>query len=205
MLIAANVPNEVWASLPERRLPRWRVLGALVLLAALTFGAYTAAQAGVLAPNIRAETHGGSWTEGSGSFTTVTTLVNEGAVPTTIESAAVTGSWLRLDRVTLADQSSAGDAAPTSFPVTLGAHEGVSVEFWFTVTDCSRVDRAGLALSVQATSPRRTTSVDITPRGDQDPAAPSSYSWSEGADPWNVPWPGTYAASACGVHLPPKA
>ena len=204
MLIAQQVPDDVWAALPARRLPRWRVLGSVVLVAALVSGAYAAAQAGVLAPNLRAESYGGSWTEGSGSFTTVTTLTNDGAVPVTIESAAVGGStWLRLDRVTLADRPSSGDAAAAAFPVTLGAHEGVSVELWFTVTDCSRVDRVGLPLTVQASSPRGTTTVDITPAGQQDPGAPGSYSYS-GADPWEVPWPGSYAAAACSVPLPPR-
>lgn len=205
MLIAQHVPEDVWAGLPPRRLPRWRVLGALVLLAAIVFGVYVAEQSGFLSPNLQAQSYGGSWTEGSGAFTTVTTLTNEGSQALTIESAAVTGgTWLRLDRVTLADQSSAGDDAPAAFPATLDAHEGVSVELWFTVTDCARIDRKGLAVTAQASSSLRTTTVDITPAGDQDPAAPGSYSFS-GGDPWLVPWPATYAASACGVPLPPKS
>jgi hypothetical protein len=208
MLIAQHVPEDVWAALPPRRLPRWRVLGALVLLAAIVFGVYVAEQSGVLSPNLQAQSYGGSWKEGSGTFTTVTTLTNEGSRPLTIESAAVSGgTWLRLDRVTNADQRSVDEtdvALPPVLPVTLEPHEGVSIELWFTVTDCSRIDRKGLTLTAQASSPLRTTTVDITPAGDQDPEAPGSYSWSGGVDPWLVPWPATYAASACSVPLPPK-
>lgn len=203
MLIADKVPNEVWSSLPERRLPRWRVLGALALLAVLAFGAYALGSAGYLAPNIGAETNGGSWTEGSRRFSSVTTITNNGSVPTTITSATAVGSWIRLDRVTNADMESAGGQLPDALPLTLDRHQGVSLELWFTVTDCRKVDRAGQSLTITATSPLRTSSVDVTPSGTADPGGPSSYSWS-GSDPWNVPWPGTYAASACSVPLPPK-
>ena len=204
MLIAQHVPEDVWAGLPPRRLPRWRVLGALMLLAVLAFGAYALSSAGYLAPNIGAETNGGSWTEGSRRFSSVTTITNNGSVPTTLSSAAVSGSWVRLDRVTNADMESAGDQLPDALPLTLDPHQGVSLELWFTVTDCTKVDRAGQSLTITATSPLRTTAVDVTPSGTADPGAPSSYSWS-GIDPWNVPWPGTYAASACGVPLPPQS
>jgi hypothetical protein len=207
MLIRQHVPDEVWESLPPRRLPRWRILGATVLVALLAFGVYAAAQAGVIAPNVSAATGGGSWSEGSREFTTLITLDNGGAVPATIDSIAVSSSsWLRLDRVTQADARGAqhDSPLPSALPVTLDGHEGVSIELWFTVTDCAAIDRAGLTLTAQASSPLRTTTIDITPSGTTDPGAPSSYSWS-GSDPWNVPWPGTYAASACAVPLPPKS
>lgn len=206
MLIEQHVPDAVWESLPTKRLPRWRVLGATLLVAILAFGAYAAAQAGVLAPNVSASTGGGSWTEGSGEFTTVITLDNRGAVPVTIDSIALSPTtWLRLDRVTPADGWGAQpDPPPPSVsPLSLDAFEGMSIQLWFTVTDCSAIDRAGLTITAQATAPMRTTTIDITPSGTSDPGAPSSYSWT-GSDPWNVPWPGTYAASACGVPLPPK-
>ena len=208
MLIEQHVPDDVWQSLPTRRLPRWRVLVGLAILTAVVFGVYVAEQSGFLSPNLQAQSYGGSWTEGSGAFTTVTTLTNEGSQPLTIESAAVSGSsWLRLDRVTNADQRSVDETdatLPAALPVTLGPHEGVSIELWFTVTDCSRIDRNGLALTAQVSSPLRSTTVDITPPGDTDPEAPGSYSFNGGSDPWLVPWPATYAASACSVPLPPK-
>ena len=209
MLVMQHVPDEVWDSLPPKRLPRWRVLGATLLVALLGMGAYAAAQAGVLAPNVAAQGNGGSWTEGSDTFTSVVTLTNDGSVPVTIESVALSSStWVRLDRVTQADARStdlAGAALPSALPVTLGAHEGMSIELWFTVTDCAAIDRAGLALTATAASPMRTTALDITPRADQDPDAPSFYTWSDGNNPWLVPWPGTYAASACNVPVPPPA
>ena len=204
MLVAQHVPDEVWESLPPRRLPRWRVLGSVLLLALLGMGAYGAAQIGVLAPNVSAYTGGAGWKEGSRTFSIFTTLDNQGLVDTTIESAAVSGSWVRLDSVTLPDLAQGlPTSAPDAFPLRLGPHEGATIELRFTVTDCSAIDRSGLTVTVQATSPVRTSTLDITPSGTSDPGAPSSYSWT-GSDPWNVPWPGTYAASACGVPLPPK-
>lgn len=204
MLIAQHVPDDVWAALPRRRLPRGRVIAVLLVLAALVVGGYAVRQAGYLTPNISAQGYGGSWTKDSGHFSTVTTLANDGLVATTIDSAAVDGGWLRLDRVTHTDLEVPGATAPDTFPITLEPHQSVSLEFWFTVSDCARVDRFGQTLTVSASSPLRSTMVTVTPAGEQDPEAPSSYSWTGGVDPWVVPWPGAYAAGACGVHLPPK-
>lgn len=206
MLVMQHVPDEVWDSLPPKRLPRWRVLGATLLVALLGMGAYAAAQAGVLAPNISAFTGGASWKEGSRTFTIFTSLDNQGLVETTVESAAVSGGWVRLDKVTLPDFAQGiPESAPDAFPLRLGAHEGATIELWFTVTDCSAIDRAGLTLTAQATSPGRTSTIDITPDGALDPAAPSFSTWSDGNNPWLVPWPGSYAASACNVPVPPPA
>lgn len=207
MLIRERVPDEVWQDMPPRRLPRWRVLGAVLAAAVLAFGVAAGSQAGVLTANVSASSYGGSWTEGSDRFTTVTTLTNEGSAPTTITSIAVSGTWVRLDRVTNADARGADlpeSAVPSVLPIELGPHEGMSIELWFTVTDCAAIDRAGLTLTAEAAGPLRTTSVDITPAGQSDPAAPSSYSWSGGTDPWIVPWPATYASGACSTPLPPK-
>ncbi|MGD9954929.1 MAG: hypothetical protein AB7O74_00745 [Candidatus Nanopelagicales bacterium] len=204
MAVAQQVPDEVWDALPPRRLPRGRVALALVVVVALAFGAYAASQAGLLAPNVRAASYGGSWEEGSDRFTTVTTLTNEGSTPTTIESISVSGTWARLDRVTNADLEQSGATQPSALPIELGPHEGMSIEVWLTVTDCAAITRSGLDLTAQATGPLGTTTIDITPAGQADPAAPSSYSWSGGTDPWNVPWPGTYASGACSTPLPPK-
>lgn len=208
MSIQERVPSEVWHRLPERGLPRWRVLAGVVAVVVLSFGVYAASQAGVLSANVSASSYGGSWNEGSQRFTTVTTLMNEGSTPTTIESIAVSGTWLRLDRVTQADAAQTDDPTgarlPSVLPIELGPHEGMSIELWFTVTDCAAITRSGLTLTAQATSPMRTTTVDITPAGQTDPAAPSPYSWSGADDPWLVPWPGTYATGACDVPIPPK-
>lgn len=207
MSVQERVPDEVWQSLPARRLPRGRVLAGVVAVAALAFGANAASQAGLVAPNVSATSNGGSWEEGSDRFTTVTTLTNEGSAPTTIESLAVSGTWVRLDRVTNADARTgdAGDASlPSVLPIELGPHEGMSIEVWFTVTDCAAITRSGLTLTAQATGPLSTTSIDITPAGQTDPAAPPSYSWSGTDDPWIVPWPGTYAAGACKGPIPPR-
>ena len=204
MLIAQHVPDDVWAALPPRRLPRWRVIGALALLALVAFGIYALSRAGLVSPSITSSSNGGSWTEGNGTFSTLVTVTNDGSVATTISGAAVDGGWVRLDRVTAPDLGPAAAAAPDALPITLGPHEGVTFEFWFTVTDCTRISRSGLALTVTASAPLRTATVAVTPADSLDPAAPSSFSWSGGVDPWRVPWPGVYAASACGVPLPPK-
>lgn len=203
MALSQQVPDEVWQALPPRRLPRGRVALGLVLVALLGYALFWLSQAGVLAPNISARSTGGSWEEGSGRFSTVSTLLNDGETPTTIESIAVSGTWVRLDRVTNADLAPSEEKQPPALPITLAPHQGVTLEMWFTVTDCRAITRDGLTVTAQASGPARPATIDITPDGQTDPAAPSSYSWS-GTDPWNVPWPGTYAASACGVPLPPR-
>jgi len=204
MSVQERVPDEVWHRLPARQLPRGRVLAGVVAVALLAVGVNAASQAGLVTPNVSAASYGGSWEEGSDRFTTVTTLTNEGSTPTTIESIAVSGTWVRLDRVTNADLEQSGATQPSVLPIELGPHEGMSIEVWFTVTDCAAITRSGLTLTAQAAGSLGTTTIDITPAGQTDPAAPSSYSWSGTDDPWTVPWPGTYAAGACDVPIPPR-
>ena len=204
MLTARHVPDEVWAALPGRSLPRARLSALLLALVALVVGGFALGQVGYLTPRISTELNGGGWDQQSHRFWTVSTITNEGEVATTIRSAAVDGNWLRLDGITSPDREMSGIAAPNALPITLEPHQSASLRFSFVVTDCARVHRVGQTMRVSATSPLRTAAVNVTPTGTRDPEAPESYSFEGEVDPWIVPWPGAYAAGACAVDLPPK-
>ena len=59
MLTARHVPDEVWAALPGRSLPRARLSALLLALVALVVGGFAMGQVGYLTPRVSTELNGG--------------------------------------------------------------------------------------------------------------------------------------------------
>ncbi|MGN6332128.1 MAG: hypothetical protein ACTHOD_10800 [Motilibacteraceae bacterium] len=197
------VSDEVWAQLPQQRLPRRRVLGVVGAVLALLVATVAADQAGMLRPQLTAQGSGSEVGTGERTFTEYVTLHNDGSTDLTVEELGLAVPWLTVVRTSslLGHLSEGGGPG---LPLALPAGQDLALVLYLRVTDCRELKRADVGLEATVRGPLRTSRVHLALRGSQDPAAPGSYSYSGSTDPWEVPWPLEDAANACAVPLPPR-
>ncbi|MGN6088320.1 MAG: hypothetical protein ACTHNT_03405 [Actinomycetales bacterium] len=186
---APLVRDEVWAQLPQRRLPRIRVVGALAALLALGLAVLALVQFGVVVPRISVDANGYSTGPGH-TVEAEFTLTNDGARPVRLTKVLVPAPWLTVTRV------SARPAGRYPGEIPSRGYALVTVEL--TITDCAAVPRAGAPLVLSVSGPVVDSTLTMHPHGDTDPKAPGSYSYT-GKDPWELGWLSLPAQEACGL------
>ncbi|HEU4675505.1 MAG TPA: hypothetical protein VFS29_05945 [Motilibacteraceae bacterium] len=201
--MATVVSDEVWAQLPQQRLPRRRVLGVVGAVLLLLLATAAADQAGLLRPRLTADATGSAVGRGERVFTEQVTLHNDGSTDLTVEELGVAVPWLRVVKASsLLGNLSEGGGHP--LPLALPAGQDLALVLELRVRDCRALQRTDVGLEATVRGPLRTSRVHLALRGTQDPAAPGSYTYSGSTDPWEVPWPLEDAANACAVPLPPR-
>jgi hypothetical protein len=183
------LPDEVWAGLDRDAGRMTRRTFATLTAGAAIVGALAACgligwRSGVLWPNIvRPQTHAGWSTDtDTRTFDITFPVRNDGLVPVDIASVGRSGAGLALTGSSITQTHlSAGDTAE----VTLS----------YQVTDCDTVQTGSWPVPLQVSRGR--TAYVQAPEMTR-PDAPSSYSYSNGRDPYTIEWQVKLAAVACG-------
>ena len=191
-MTAPLVRDEVWAQLPQRRLPRGRVVGGLAALLALGLVVLALVQFGVVVPKISVDSNGYS-TSPDHTIEAEFTLTNDGVRPVRLTHVQVPAPWLTVTKV------SARPAGRYPGEIPAGGYALVTVAM--TITDCAAIPRDGAPLVLSVSGSVVGSALTLHPRGDTDPQAPSSYSYS-GKDPWELGWLTLPARQACGPVSP---
>ncbi|MGN6687721.1 MAG: hypothetical protein ACTHK1_09310 [Actinomycetales bacterium] len=184
------VRDEVWAQLPQRRLPRSRVVGGLAGLLALGLAVLALVQLGVVVPRISVQSNGWDAPAGSSRVTAYLTITNDGVRPVRLRDVHVPASWVRVKSIAA---TPAGDWKAAIAP----GHQ-LQLNVAMTVTNCQAIPRDGASLRLDVSGPVLDSTLSLQPNGDQDPKAPGSYSYS-GEDPWELGWLTLPAQRACGL------
>lgn len=197
------VSDEVWAQLPERRLPRRRVLAAVLAVLLVLVATVAADRAGLLRPRLTVSSGGSEVSIGERTPIEYVTLHNAGSTDLTVERVAVSAPWLTVRKTSnLLGGQNEGGGPPLPLPLPAGQDLTLVVEL--QVTDCGHLQRTDVGLRATVRGPLRTSTVRLDLPGTRDPGAPGAYTYSGSADPWEVPWPLEDAAVACDVPLPPR-
>lgn len=196
------VTDEVWESIPPRRLPRRRVLTGLLAGLLIAVALLIAERFGVVSPRLSVELAGWDSRVGGGqAFTSDLKVTNDGVRQVRIESVEASADWLRVGEVRASRIVVPEGDRGLRLPAILQPGETVVLKVPATVTDCWGIARDGVALQLTVDGPVHRSTLSLNVDGGLDPDAPDAYSFS-GRDPWLTTWPAVPAAEACGRPLP---
>ncbi|MGN6244167.1 MAG: hypothetical protein ACTHQ3_10925 [Motilibacteraceae bacterium] len=196
------VSDEVWAQLPQQRLPLRQVLGVVGAVLLVLVAAVVVDRLGLVRPQLSVIGTAADASPGTGRLTEHVTVHNAGVADVTLERVGTGVAWLAVDRVVREPQLGASSDVTTPFVLPAGQDTVLGLDL--RVVDCRALSRRDVGLQLLVRAPLGTSWASPHVQGTTDPAAPDSYTYSGPQDPWEVPWPVTEAAAACDVPLPPR-
>lgn len=148
MSTTQRVSDEVWRSVPQKKLPAVRVWAVLGLVVVLAVAGIWIARGGYVVPKLTVWDNGSAAAADSGTFDLRLTLTNEGSSDVTVTGFRTGAAWLTVSQVTWPQRTSQGagalpDPAPFDIlPLTLEPHSERQVRLVLDVDCASRTSEA---------------------------------------------------------------
>jgi len=188
MSTTQRVSDEVWRSVPPKKLPAARVWTVLGLVVAVAVAGIWVERGGYVVPKLTAWVNGSAAKADSGTFDLRLTLTNEGSSDVTVTGFRTGASWLTVSQVTWPQGTDQGAGALPGttiddvLPLTLEPHSGTEVRLVLEV-DCASRTSDAVPLLIDARALVGTHETTFQP----EPSGPLVETSDGAFQPWPVP------------------